>query len=230
MASTLFNLTTRQVTKTLSYAARSLSNDVYVFFEQSTVPVKLSDYDKSVPGSAKIQYYFDRDQMALYEVGSEDQPFRRNYFQSVQLYHGDICLHDMTDVFQSVQWRVCENSNSAPELLIWTGVWSLLNGIYLDRTTDFTIRITDLVDEETSVDLWVSTDNGEDFEKWTELTRIQARMTRTLLQNPTTEVQAAPSMVPLFPDEVLDDDRGSPIIPQPGEALLQEDEMEMDEL
>jgi hypothetical protein len=230
MASTLFNLTTRQVTKTLSYAASSLSNDVYVFFERSIVPLKLSDYDKSVPGSAKIHYYFDRDQMTLYETGSDDQLFRMNFFQSVQLYHGDICLHDLSDFFTSLRWRVCENSTSAPELLLWMGVWSLLNGIYLDRTTEFTIRFTDLSDEETSVDLWASADSGEDSEKWAEITRIQTRMTRTLLQNPTTQAQAPPSMVPLFADEVLDEGSESPIIPQPGEPLLREDEMEMDEL
>jgi hypothetical protein len=110
------------------------------------------------------------------------------------------------------------------------GVWSLLNGIYLDRTTEFTIRFTDLSDEETSVDLWASADTGEDSEKWAEITRIQTRMTRTLLQNPTTQAQAPPSMVPLFADEVLDEGSESPIIPQPGEPLLREDEMEMEEL
>jgi hypothetical protein len=237
MASTLFNLTTRQVTKTISYAVKSLSTDAYVFFEHSTVPVKLSDYSKSVPGSAKIHYYFDRDQMTLYETGSDDQLFRMNFFQSVQLYHGDICLHDLSDFFTSLRWRVCENSTAAPELILWMGVWSLLNGIYLDRTTEFTIRFTDLSDEETSINLWATAENdsdNEEFEKWAEITRIQTRMTRTLLQNPTTEVQAPPSMVPLFPDEeldgVLDEGNGSPIVPQPGELLLQEDQMDMEEL
>ena len=90
--------------------------------------------------------------------------FHTLFFESLAVYHRDICLYDLTDFFNDTKFY---GSTPAP-LDTWVAVWCLERGIYLDRKKSFSVRGKQFLETETrTFSLW-STDEEEKAE-WARL-------------------------------------------------------------
>jgi len=160
----LLNVTRAQAIRTLTYTAQSLKHEEYYFFEGQDVPVRAADYTTRAPGTATVSAVYNRDTNTLVVNGIEGVPTRKFQFTEVGLYHGSICLHDLTEFFESLNWK---NEGCAPPLRMCVGVWSLHSKMFLDRSVDFVVRIVDSYDEVIEFALF-----GQEDEAWNDLTRV----------------------------------------------------------
>jgi len=117
----------KQTTKTTRFILNSAREENYVFFEGSTAPVYEHNYENRKPGSSKVLCTYNKDTNTL--ILDATRPSRTLEFSTAQLYHGDICLYDLTSFFDTTLWK---GDRFPPSLSMWMGVWSLVNSTYLD--------------------------------------------------------------------------------------------------
>ena len=185
----------KQTTKTTRFILNSAREENYVFFEGSTAPVYEHNYENRKPGSSKVLCTYNKDTNTL--ILDATRPSRTLEFSTAELYHGDICLYDLTSFFDTTLWK---GDRFPPSLSMWMGVWSLVNSTYLDTSMEFRLHITTMDGRSTELDIW-STDQRS-LILWENLNEVKVRLQR---------VAAAPVITA---DEVLDEPE-SPLIPQP---------------
>lgn len=185
----------KQTSKTTRFILNSAREENYVFFEGSTAPVYEHNYENRKPGSSKVLCTYNKDTNTL--ILDATRPSRTLEFSTAELYHGDICLYDLTSFFDTTLWK---GDRFPPSLSMWMGVWSLVNSTYLDTSMEFRLHITTMDGRSTELDIW-STDQRS-LILWENLNEVKVRLQR---------VAAAPVITA---DEVLDEPE-SPLIPQP---------------
>jgi hypothetical protein len=151
-----------QAVRTLTYTAQSLQQETYYFFAGQDVPVRAADYTTRAPGTAAVTAVYNRDTNTLAMDGAEDEPVRNFQFMEAGLYHGSVCLHDLSEFFENLKWQ---NEDCAPPLRLCMGVWGLHSKMFLDRNVEFMVRIVDSYDDVTELNLF------NDEETWKDLTR-----------------------------------------------------------
>lgn len=188
----------KQTTKTTRFIVDSAREENYVFFEGSTAPVYERNYENRNPGSSKVLCTYNKDTNTL--ILDATRPSRTLEFSTAQLYHGDICLYDLTSFFDTTLWK---GDRFPPSLSMWMGAWSLVNSTYLDTSMEFRLHITTMDGTYVDLDIW-STDQRS-LILWENLNEVKVRLQR---------VAAAPAAPVITADEVLDEPE-SPLIPQP---------------
>jgi hypothetical protein len=188
----------KQTTKTTRFILNSAREENYVFFEGSTAPVYEHNYENRKPGSSKVLCTYNKDTNTL--ILDATRPSRTLEFSTAQLYHGDICLYDLTSFFDTTLWK---GDRFPPSLSMWMGVWSLVNSTYLDTSMEFRLHITTMDGTYVDLDIW-STDQRS-LILWENLNEVKVRLQR---------VAAAPAAPVVSADEVLDEPE-SPLISHP---------------
>jgi hypothetical protein len=159
----VLNVSRAQAVRTLTYTAQSLRTEEYYFFADQDVPVRAADYTTRSPGTAVVAAVYNRDTNTLVMDGAEDVPSRKFQFMEAGLYHGSVCLHDLSEFFENLKWQ---NDDCAPPLRLCIGVWGLHSKMFLDRNVEFMVRIVDSYDDVTELNLF------NDEETWKDLTRV----------------------------------------------------------
>lgn len=192
----------KQTTKTTRFILNSAREENYVFFEGSTAPVYEHNYENRKPGSSKVLCTYNKDTNTL--ILDATRPSRTLEFSTAQLYHGDICLYDLTNFFDTTLWK---GDRFPPSLSMWMGVWSLVNSTYLDTSMEFRLHITTMDGRSTELDIW-STDQRS-LILWENLNEVKVRLQRVAPVAP-----VAPAVPVVSADEVLDEPE-SPLISHP---------------
>ena len=186
-------VTYHQTSKTTRFLVNSMCAENYVFFEGSNTPVYEQNYENRKPGSSKVVCIYNKDSNTI--VIDSTRPARTLSFVTAELYHGHICLYDLTSFFDTTDWK---GEQYAPNLAVWMGVWSLVNGIHLDTNMQFILRVSTPEGEEQEFDIW--SDSFMEKQRWESLNEVTVRLQRL----------PAPTAVPVPAEEPL-----SPVIPQP---------------
>lgn len=152
----------------------SFQPELYAFYDGQCMPVRVSDYTKDVAGSASIDYYYNRETKIISKTVDITHIPRTLNIEGGSIYHGDICLYDLTDFFDTTRYA---GSQDIPHLDQWIGLWELENGIYLDPTKNFQIHIDFLGAGKEVFDLW-----GENRARWGELTSNVPRFHRQIFR------------------------------------------------
>lgn len=171
MVFTAYGVVSQQSQKTGRFLLNSFFHENYLFFENSVMPVYELNHLAEKPGSSKSVCVYSRDTNTL-SIDST-KPARLLEFESAEIYHGDICLYNLTNFFSTTQWK---GDQYPPNLLYWIGVWSLLNNVYLDQRTLFTLRVITMEGIDHSFEIW-SKDEAS-VNAWRDLTRVKIQMTR----------------------------------------------------
>ncbi len=168
--SLMFGVVRTQSVKTVKYLATSFVPEMYCLYKDSDVPVRLMDYSHDVAGSGPVDFYYNRDEKILSRAPQVAHIPRTLNVETASLFHGDVCLYDLTDFFDTTRYS---GNQDIPNLRQWLGVWQLENGIYLDRATEFDVSITFLGSEPKRFSLWNDSTAG-----WNELTSNVPRLHR----------------------------------------------------
>lgn len=172
--STMYALLTTQTQKSVKYLVNSFYPEIYCLYTGSSVPVRLDDYKKDVAGVASIDFYYNRDQRLLCKSLDANTIPRTLNIEGASIYHGDICLYDLTDFFDTTYYS---GGSVVPSLDQWVGIWELENGIYLDRNKDFQIQVEFLGESREIFQLWRGSRT-----RWNELTSNGPRLHRQALR------------------------------------------------
>jgi hypothetical protein len=201
----LFNLisaalsaTRVQAVRTLTYTAQSLQQETYYFFAGQDVPVRAADYTTRAPGTAVVAAVYNRDTNTLVMDGADDIPSRKFQFMEAGLYHGSVCLHDLSEFFENLKWQ---NEGCAPPLSLCMGVWGLHSKMFLDRNVEFVVRIVDSYDDVTEFTLFGDTDE----DAWKDLTRILPSFRETGLIRNIAPLGAPPPVEPVEPVDLANE-------------------------
>lgn len=198
----------KQTTKTTRFIVDSAREENYVFFEGSTAPVYERNYENRNPGSSKVLCTYNKDTNTL--ILDATRPARTLEFSSAELYHGDICLYDMTSFFDSTLWK---GDRFPPSLSMWMGVWSLVNSTYLDTSMEFRLCVTTMDGRSTELDIW-STDQRS-LILWENLNEVKVRLQRVAHVAHVAPVAPVVPVVPVVPvatsDDMLDEPESPPI-------------------
>lgn len=162
LLTTVYNAVRTQSVKTGKYLLASLQPDLYVFFKGAKVPVRMTDYTRDVAGAGAIDYYYNRDLKVLSKTSEVTFIPRTLNIESARIMHGDICLYDLTDFFDTTRYA---GGQDVPTLNQWIGIWELENGIYLDTGIDFEVEIEFLGGSGEVLPLW-----RDNEERWNRLT------------------------------------------------------------
>jgi len=189
----------KQTTKTTRFILNSAREENYVFFEGSTAPVYERNYENRNPGSSKVLCIYNKDTNTL--ILDATRPSRTLEFSTAELYHGDICLYDMTSFFDSTLWK---GDRFPPSLSMWMGVWSLVNSTYLDTSMEFRLHITTMDGRCAELDIW-STDQRMHI-LWENLTEVKVRLQRIAPIAPVAPVAPVANT-----DDMLDEPESTPI-------------------
>lgn len=169
--STMYALVSSQTVKSVKYLAASFHPEVYVLYRGGSVPVRASDYSKDVAGTSNVDFYYNRETKTISKTLDSSHLPRTLNIEGASIYHGDICLYDLTDFFDTTRYA---GNQDVPSLEQWVGVWELENGIYLDREKDFKLHVEFLGAGREEFTLWVK--RRED--RWKELTSTVPRLHR----------------------------------------------------
>lgn len=173
---TMSRLVTSQTVKSVKYLAASFVPEVYVFYSGSSVPVRLSDYNKDAAGTCNIDFYYNRECKTISKSLESSHIPRTLNIEGASLYHGDICLYDLTDFFDTTRYA---GAHDLPTLDQWVGIWELENGIYLDRKKDFQLHIEFLGTEKSEeFSLW----SIQNVHRWNELMSSAPRLHRQVFR------------------------------------------------
>jgi hypothetical protein len=182
-------VTYHQTSKTTRFLVNSACSENYVFFQGSNTPVYEQNYENRKPGSSKIVCIYNKDSKTI--IIDSSRPARTLSFVNAELYHGHICLYNLTSFFDTTYWK---GDQYAPSLGVWMGVWSLVNGIYLDTNMEFILRVSTPEGEELEFDIW--SDTFEEKQRWNSLNEVTVRLQR--LPAPVAE-PVLPLVVPVAP-------------------------------
>lgn len=149
--STMYALVSSQTVKSVKYLAASFHPEVYVFYKGGSVPVRASDYNKDVAGVSNIDFYYNRETKTLSKTIETSHIPRTLNIEGASIYHGDICLYDLTDFFDTTRFA---GNQEVPSLEQWVGIWELENGIFLDREKEFQLRVEFLGAGSEQFTLW----------------------------------------------------------------------------
>ena len=92
-------VTYHQTSKTTRFLVNSMCAENYVFFEGSNTPVYEQNYENRKPGSSKVVCIYNKDSNTI--VIDSTRPARTLSFVTAELYHGHICLYDLTSFFDT---------------------------------------------------------------------------------------------------------------------------------
>lgn len=176
-----------QTVKSTKYLVNSFQPETYVFYKGSSTPVRLNDYAKDVAGCGTVDYYYIRDTHTLSKNLTAVHLPRTLNIELASIYHGDICLYDLTDFFDSTFYS---GGQDIPSLYQWVGVWQLENGIYLDRSKEFQIEITLLGGSKQTFGLW-----DTDQSRWNALTSSAPRLHRQVFRALNTDCSCSSNAV-----------------------------------
>ena len=172
----MYLLVTSQTVKSVKYLTASFKPDMYAFFSGSSVPVRVTDYKNDVAGTSTVEFYYNRELKTITKTADVSYIPRTLNIEGASIYHGDICLYDLTDFFDSTRYA---GVNDVPTLDQWVGVWQLENGIYLDRSKGFQIHIDFLGAGSEVFELWSGNNT-----RWVQLTsntpRLHSQVVRAL--------------------------------------------------
>lgn len=167
----------KQSVKSSKFLVDSFSPNLYVFFEGSSIPVAARDYRQNAAGTPAIAAYYDRDTQSIH-TDTNSTNFHTLLFESVNLYHRDICLYDLTDFFNDIKFY----GSTSASLDTWVAAWCLETSIYLDRKKSFTLRSKLFLENDTKMfSLW-STDADEKLE-WAKICRPPGLFHTQRIQN-----------------------------------------------
>lgn len=169
----VWNTVSTQTVKSTKYLIQSFSPDIYCIFSGSSIPVRYTNYTHDVAGAAEIEYYYNRETKVISKQQEVVHIPRLLDIESARLFHGNICLYDLTDFFDSTRFA---GSGEVPSLPIWISLWELENGIFLDRTTEFTIHLEFLGGGTIEITLW-----GGDMTAWNTRVSRLPRLNRDTL-------------------------------------------------
>jgi hypothetical protein len=173
--SVMFETVGTQTVKSTKYLVESFKPTIYCLYKGSFIPVRLNDYSKDVVGAGTVEYYYNRDAKVISKTLDVTHIPRTLNIEGASVYHGDICLYDLTDFFDTTRYA---GSNDVPSLSQWLGIWELENGIYLDRNTDFEIHVDFLGAGSEIFTPWVRTSR----DRWGELTSSAPRLHRQVFR------------------------------------------------
>jgi hypothetical protein len=193
--STMYNLVSNQTVKSVTYLTYSFLPEVYCLYSGSSVPVRIQDYRKDVAGTGSVDFYYNRDTKVISKTLNTNQLPRTLNIEGASIYHGDICLYDLTDFFDTTRFA---GAQYLPTLDQWVGIWELENGIYLDRKKNFQIRVEFLGETSETFQLWDSTQT-----RWSQLTSNIPRLHHQGLRPALTNCSCAPASVSRITPEEL---------------------------
>lgn len=174
-ASFVWGVVRSQTTKSVKSLVNSFQPDLYCIYSGSTVPVRACDYSKDVAGSGAIEYFYNRDEKIISRKAEVTHIPRTLNLEGARIFHGDICLYDLTAFFDTTRYA---GNHDIPSLVQWIGIWELENGIYLDRKTAFHVQVDFLGAGKESFLLWDSVST-----RWNELTATGPRLHRQVFSN-----------------------------------------------
>jgi len=172
--STMYALVSSQTVKSVKYLAASFNPEIYVLYRGGSVPVRASDYSKDVAGTSNVDFYYNRETKTLSKTVETSHIPRTLNIEGASIYHGDVCLYDLTDFFDSTRFA---GNQEVPSLEQWVGVWELENSIYLDREKDFQLHVEFLGAGREEFSLW-GLRGGRGGDRWKELTSTVPRLHR----------------------------------------------------
>jgi len=164
-------VTYHQASKTTRFLVNSVCSENYVFFHGSNTPVYEQNYENRKPGSSKVVCIYNKDTNTI--ILDSTRPARTLSFVTAELYHGHICLYNLTSFFDTTYWK---GEQYPPSLAVWMGVWSLVNGIHLDTNMDFILRVSTPEGEELEFNIW--SDTFTERERWNSLNEVKVRLQR----------------------------------------------------
>jgi len=191
-------VTYHQASKTTRFLVNSVCSENYVFFHGSNTPVYEQNYENRKPGSSKVVCIYNKDTNTI--ILDSTRPARTLSFVTAELYHGHICLYNLTSFFDTTYWK---GEQYAPSLGVWMGVWSLVNGIHLDTNMDFILRVTTPEGEELEFNIW--SDTFAEKERWNSLNEVTVRLQRLPAPVPVAEPRVplvAPVLSPVTYEEL----------------------------
>jgi hypothetical protein len=173
--SLVWSVVRSQTTKSVKHLIASFQPDLYCIYAGSSVPVRACDYYKDVAGAGKIEYFYNRDEKIISKTTEVTHIPRTLNIEGACIYHGDICLYDLTDFFDTTRYA---GNHDVPSLTQWIAIWELENNIYLDRKTAFHVQVDFLGASKESFLLWDSVNT-----RWNELTSTAPRLHRQVFSN-----------------------------------------------
>ena len=172
---TVSALVSTQTVKSVKYLAASFTPEIYVLYTGSSIPVRSADYNKDVAGASNIDFYYNREAKVISKTLESSHLPRTLNIEGASIYHGDICLYDLTDFFDTTRFA---GGQDVPTLDQWVGIWELENSIYLDRNKEFQLQIDFLGAGHEEFTLWVK--HRED--RWRELISNAPRLHRQTMR------------------------------------------------
>lgn len=198
--STMYNLIYSQTTKSVKYLKASFQPELYALYEGQCMPVPVNDYTKDVAGTASVDFYYNRETKIISKTVEFNHIPRTLNIEGASIYHGDICLYDLTDFFDTTRYA---GSQDIPSLDQWIGLWELENGIYLDPKKEFQIHIEFLGDGKEVFNLW-----RDNQTRWNQLTSNVPRLHRQVFRaltplSPSPSPCSCPFPCPSGPDSSI---------------------------
>ena len=169
--STMYSLVTSQTVKSAKYLAASFHPEIYVLYRGGSVPVRVADYNKDAAGTSNVDFYYNRETKTISKTVTTSHLPRTLNIEGASIYHGNICLYDLTDFFDTTRFA---GNQDVPSLEQWVGIWELENSIYLDREKEFQLHVEFLGAGREEFTLWVK--RRED--RWKEFTSTAPRLHR----------------------------------------------------
>jgi hypothetical protein len=135
---------------------RSLSENVYVFFEGSSYPYALDEIDMKSPGVPSVEWYYNHTthtfiSARLYNNSQHYQTHHVPYL-STELQYNDLTLYDVTEFMNDVRWAG-EEGEPMPNADHLVSAWTLHSGVVVKRSDAVSLRVINTDGDEQRVPL-----------------------------------------------------------------------------
>lgn len=135
---------------------RSLSENVYVFFEGSSYPYALDEIEMKSPGVPSIEWYYNQTTKTFVSARlyANSQHYQTHHipYLSTELQYNDLTLYDVTEFMNDVRWAG-EDGEPMPNADHLVSAWTLHSGVVVKRSDAVSLRVINTDGDEQRVPL-----------------------------------------------------------------------------
>lgn len=135
---------------------RSLSENVYVFFEDSSYPYALDEIEMKSPGVPSIEWYYNHTTKTFISARlyTNSQHYHTHHipYLSAELQYNDLTLYNVTEFMNDVRWAG-EDGEPMPSADHLVSAWTLYSGVVVKRSDAVSLLVINTDGDEQRVPL-----------------------------------------------------------------------------
>lgn len=135
---------------------KSLSENVYVFFEGSSYPYPLDEIDLRSPGVPSVEWYYNHTTHTFVSARlyNNSQTYQTHHvpYLSTEIQYNDLTLYDVTEFMNDVRWAG-EEGEPMPNADHLVSAWTLYSSVVVKRSDAVSLRVINTDGDEQRVPL-----------------------------------------------------------------------------